>query len=104
MACGNGGETVSGPIDLPYPFIHSWIWEEESKKGVIMSMIVVEESEQRKGHTRKLIHQLKQKYERIVVPLPSKAFKELLASEGFNTGIEEDGVYCLVWTKEAARP
>lgn len=92
---------MSGPIDLPYPFVKSWIWEEESKKGVIMSMIVVEESEQRKGHTRKLIHQLKQKYERIIVPVPSDAFRALLTTEGFNTGTEEEGVHFLIWHKEA---
>lgn len=90
---------MSGCIDLTYPFVNSWLWE-TSEKEVVMSMIIVDKTERRKGHCRGLIHRLKQKYDTILVPVPSDALRALLIDEGFDKGTEKEGTYCLMWTKE----
>jgi len=83
-----------GCIDLGYPFVKSWLWE-TAPDEVIMSMIIVDESERRKGHCRRLVHQLKGRYKKIIVPVPSEAFQILLNAEGF----VRDGAYW-TWNKE----
>ena len=88
---------MSGCIDLEYPFMKSWIWE-VSEEEVIMSMIVIDKNERRKGHCSRLIEQLQAKYRRIVVPVPSNDMKVLLSKYGF---------VCIpanmVWEKEATK-
>ena len=75
---------MSGPIDLEYPFVSSWIWETEPNT-VWVSMVIVDEKERNKGHTTKLIDKLLKKYKTVIVPNPSDPMKYIIEKKGFVT-------------------
>ena len=92
---------MSGCIDLEYPFERSWLWE-KSQEEVWISMLTVTQTEQRKGHTTRLIKELQSKYSIIAVPTPSTLMKQILWKHGFKYDpnfTNESGRFW-VWKKE----
>jgi len=87
-----------GCIELDYPFVMSWLWE-KPHNVIIMSMIIVDEKERGKGHTTRLINDLQQKYDRIIVPNPSIQLLNIIGKHDFVYSPSDEISDLWVWRK-----
>ena len=94
-----------GKIDFGkgfHPEFHGWL--HESEDVVYISFISAKKESKGRGNFSKLIQELKEKYNKIVVPTPSDMMKRIVIRKGFLVEFEYDEEHAesfeaMVWRK-----